>query len=73
MRWVVNTLNHLVQTMTVVDAHKAIGLHADTALKNQYSQQYLFVEAEGAVIQELVRRDLAEHCKAPAGGTLLKG
>jgi serine protease AprX len=57
MAWVVAKLNELIQKLTVDETHRKRGLDADKMLKNQYSQQYLFVEAEGAVIQELVRQD----------------
>lgn len=59
MRWVVDTLNELIAQTSQVATHRQVGLNADQTVKNQYSQQYLFAQAEGAVIQELVRRDQA--------------
>ncbi|MGI4873124.1 MAG: S8 family peptidase [Janthinobacterium lividum] len=69
LHWVVKTLNELVPRLSVVAAHKAWGLNANLSPKNQYSQQYLFVEAEGAVIQELVRLDQQRDTPAPAAGS----
>ena len=65
MKWVIQALNRLVAGKTRVEAHKPYGLHADKMPKNQYSQQYLFVQAEGAVIQELVRLDQRRDAKVP--------
>ena len=66
LRWVVDTLNELIAETSQVPAHRQVGLDADQTVKNQYSQQYLFAQAEGAVIQELVRRDQARSAKATA-------
>ncbi|WP_210518995.1 S8 family peptidase [Hymenobacter terricola] len=63
VKWVVDTLNHLVEDLTVVEDHKRFGLNADTNPKNQYSQQYLFVKAEADVVVALVRADRHEERK----------
>jgi serine protease AprX len=61
MQWVVEKLNELIEKMTQDKAHRTRGLNADKMLKNQYSQQYMFVEAEAVVIQELVRQDAEQE------------
>ncbi len=65
MQWVVAALNELVPQLTTDAAHQQAGLNADQLPKNQYSQQYMFVRLEGAVIEALVARD-KQHNDAPA-------
>ena len=57
LHWVVAALNELVPPLTASPAHQAAGLNADQHPKNQYSQQYLFVRLEAAVIEALAARD----------------
>jgi subtilisin family serine protease len=63
MDWVVKTLNRLVPGLTEVPEHQRPGLNADQDPKNQYSQQYLFVKVEGAVVWELVKLDREQATK----------
>ena len=65
MQWVVDALNELVPPLTATEAHRAAGLNADQQPKNQYSQQYLFVRLEAAVIEALVVRDQQHNDATP--------
>lgn len=65
LQWVVATLNELVPQLTASEAHRVAGLNADQHPKNQYSQQYLFVRLEAAVIEALVARDQPRNDASP--------
>lgn len=69
LEWVVKTLNYLVPRFTQVPDHIPYGIDADKTAKNQYNQQYLFVQVEGKVLQELVQHDLTHDEKGPEIGT----
>jgi len=64
MQWVVAALNRLVPALTAVADHRRHGLAADSNPKNQYSQQYLFVKAEAAVVLALVQEDRRQERRA---------
>ncbi|TFZ65432.1 peptidase S8/S53 subtilisin kexin sedolisin [Hymenobacter sp. UV11] len=69
LQWVVAALNELVPQLTASEAHRAAGLQADQHPKNQYSQQYLFVRLEAAVIEALVARDKQRNDATPRPAT----
>ncbi|MBD2767268.1 S8 family peptidase [Hymenobacter sp. BT664] len=71
-QWIVKTLNRLVPQHTTNQKHLTAGIKADKQVKNQYSQQYLFVRLEAAVIEALVEEDRYHYDDPPkADGPLV--
>ena len=63
MKWVAAAINQLLENRPMSEEHRKAGLDADKHPKNHYSQQYMFVRLEGAVIEALVQLD-REHSAA---------
>jgi serine protease AprX len=73
MQWVVEALNELVPQLTTMEAHRQAGLNVDQLPKNRYSQQYLFVRLEAAVIEALAARDKQRNQPTPLPASSVVG